>query len=186
MRRGRFRQALIVASGTVLAGVASVPPVTARTASPQTLYKALLATPLTKSQLPAGFHSAKVKAKANGPTPSRHHAVGEVEVILDSGQARVVYVIFPTRANALGNHADGVKALKTMKGLKVQLSAPGVPTPSLIINSSENGLEVTQVSFVAGNVEINAQTFSSSATGGDVESTLRLALFALRHINALK
>jgi hypothetical protein len=154
----------------------------------QALFQALLTSPLTQLQLPPGFRSPTVKAKAIDPrgNPKHHHAVGEVEVDLNNGNARIVYVVFPTRADALGNFTDGVKGLKGVKGIKVQRPVAGFPEPSLIINSAENHLAVTQVSFVAANVGINAQTTRSNAKSGDREATLNLARFALRHINAVK
>jgi len=127
-----------------------------------------------------------VRSIAAGSNPRRHHVVGAVEVNLNSGHARIVYVIFPTRADALGNQTDGVKGLKAVKGIKVQLSAPGFPKPSLIINGSENGMGVTQVSFVAGNVGVNAQTTRPNSNSGDIHGTLGLARFALRHLRAFQ
>src|SRR6266850_7889903 len=77
---------------------------------------------------------------------------------------------------------DGVEGLKGVKGIKVQLSAPGFPKPSLIINGSVIGLGVGQVSFVAGNVGVNAQITRPNSKSGDVEGTLSLARFTLRHL----
>jgi len=171
---------------TVLVAAAPVLSATGRVPSPQALYKALLAAQLPQSELPAGFSSAEAKPKQTAGNPKRHHAVGEVEIDFNGG-AGIVYVIFPTRADALANHGDGVRALKTQKGVtKVQSPVPGLPNPSVILNASLNGLGVTQVSFVADSVEINAQTLRPNAKSGDVKKTLSLARFAIQHLKTVE
>jgi hypothetical protein len=112
--------------------------------------------------------------------------VGDVEISLNGDRARIVYVIFPAQADALGNHADGVRQLKTEKGIvKVQSPVPGLPKPSVLVNASVNGLGVTQVSFVFGDAEIAVQTLRPNARSGYVKSTLSLAGFALDHLRAV-
>jgi hypothetical protein len=122
-----------------LVGVAAALSATERVPSPQALYRALLTDRLSQSELPAGFSSPRTKAKRPEPggNPQRHHVVGEVEIDLNGGRARIVYAIFPTRADALANHAAGVQGLKSIKGItKVQSPVPGFPKPSLILDAS--------------------------------------------------
>ena len=186
-RSMRLRPVILAAGGILLLSLVGIP-AAAAAPTPKALYTALLTSPIPRSQLPAGLQSPRVKSKsiAAGSNPSRHHVVGEVEVNLNSGQAKIVLVVFPTRGDALGNHADGVKGLTAVTGIRVQLSAPGLPGPSLIINGSENGLGVTQVSFVAGNVGMNAQATRLNSKSGDIQGTLSLARFALRHLRAVQ
>jgi hypothetical protein len=176
----------VAAIGVALVAIAPVLSATAAL-SPKALYKALLTAHLPESELPPGFSSPRTKAKPPGPNTRRYHVVGEVEIDLNSGRARIVYVIFPTRADAVGKYTAGLRGLRTTQGVtKVHSPAPGFRQPSVIITGSANGVGVTQVSFLAKSVEINAQTLRPNAESGDVKKTLTLAHFALQHLKTVE
>jgi hypothetical protein len=174
-RRRRLDRTLVV---TLAAVVFATEPVLATTAhpSPKALYKALLASRIPKSQLPAGYHSSKTRAVRIGAGPRRWHAVGQLAVDLDDGNdATIVYVVFPTSSDALDNFAYAVKEIKTHKSVTVKLVARGLPKPSVVLSAS--GL--TQVSFIVRNVGVNA-----ISTRGR-PSALTLAKLGLEHLNAV-
>jgi hypothetical protein len=155
--------------------------------SPQKLYQALLSTRMAVSELPAGFASPRSVKNSPGPNPRRHHVVGEVEIDLNGGQSAIVYVVFPTRADALGAYNDGIRELKTTKGVvSVRSPAPGLSKPSLTVDASVSGLGITQVTLVSGNVEIAAETAVHGGNHGDRVGTVRLAKAALRHLAAVE
>src|SRR6516165_6298552 len=84
---------LAAVSGSAFAGSAAK--------TPYGLYEALLTTAIPDSQLPTGHFSAKPGIGSLSSNSKSHHAVGEVDVDIDDGQAAVVYEIFPTRALAV-------------------------------------------------------------------------------------
>jgi hypothetical protein len=170
-----MRSALIVLSVAALA--ASAPGAAARP-SPDKLYDALLA------------------AKGNGVLPTatqpggqsrRHHAVGEMLISYKSSLSRIAYVVFPTHADALANFADGIAALKKIRLIrKVERRLPGLPRPSVRVDASAGGVGVTQITFVAGNVEVAGQSVRRKATSGNVKLANRLAQVALNHLRSVE
>jgi hypothetical protein len=171
---------LFALSALMLAGAAANP-------SPQKVYQALLTTRISASELPAGFSSPRTVKNTPGPTPKRHHVVGEVEIDLNGGQSAIVYVVFPTKADALTAYDDGVRELKTTKGVvAVRSPAPGLPKPSVSVDASASGLGITQVTLVSGNVEIATETARHGGKHGDRAGTVTLAKAALRHLAAVE
>ncbi len=166
----------------VLAGAAA-----AANPSSQKVYQALLTTRISTSELPAGFTSPRTVKNTPGPTPRRHHVVGEVEIDLNGGQSAIVYVVFPTKADALAAYDDGVRELKTTKGVvSFRSPAPGLPKPSVTVDASASGLGITQVTLVSGNVEIATETARHGGKHGDRAGTVVLAKAALRHLVAVE
>jgi hypothetical protein len=135
--------------------------------------------------VPAGFHYTRIGALVPSPNPRRHHVVGEVEVDFNAGHSRIVYAVYPRRADALGNFADGLKGLAAQPGIRVAQPAPGLPRPSVVIRASANGVVVSQVSFVADAVGVSIQTLGGPPAARSTAATLSLARFALRHLRAV-
>ena len=154
----------------------------AQAKSPRALYKALLTSVIPRSQLsPVGFHSSTTKAFRIGTEQKRHHAIGEVSIDLDDGRnASIVYVVFPTRADAVGNLVDGLKLLKTQQGTTTAPAPNGIPTPAIVVRTSRQGLSITSITAVAGNVGINAISLRGLA------ETTRVAHLAVKHLNAVR
>ena len=153
----------------------------AQAKSPRALYKALLTSVIPRSQLPVGFHSSTTKAFRIGAEQKRHHAIGEVSIDLDDGRnASIVYVVFPTRTDAVANLADGLKHLKTQQGTTTAPAPNGLPKPSIVIRFSVQGRSVTMITAVSGNVGINAISLRGLA-----EAT-RVAHVAVTHLNAVR
>jgi hypothetical protein len=176
MRAGSELAALLVA--LALAGTAA-----AANPSPQRLYQALLSARISASELPAGFARPRTVKNSPGPNPRRHHVVGEVEIDLNGGQSAIVYVVFPTRADALAAYSDGVHDLKTTKGVvAVRSPVPGLAKPSVLADASASGIGITQVTLVSGSVEIATETAAHGGKHGDEAGTVRLAKAALRHL----
>jgi hypothetical protein len=159
--------------------------------SPRALVTRLLTTPIKQTQLPSGYYSAKVGVSKPSDIAKKHHVVGEVEIDLDS-DAVIVYIVFPTRADAL---ADWYGA--DLKKVKSRLPAPlTLPKPSGIFNTSITGNNafgkkvtngVTLVGFVSQNVIVEATNLSTDTTeSGDVPGAIALARFALRHLSAVR
>ena len=175
-RRTKLKWPPVVASAAVAFVAVPVLATAAQALTPREVYKALLASTIPPSQLPAGFHSSKTKKLPLGATTKLHHALGEIGLYLDDGtKASIIYVVFPTHTDALGTFADAVKDIKTHKSVTVKLVAPGLPEPSIVLRAS--GL--TQVSFVIRNVEVNAITTRGTA------AALSLAQLGLKHLNAV-
>jgi hypothetical protein len=178
----RAVSSLVAIAALALAGTAA-----AASQSPQKVYQALLTTGISASELPAGFTSPRIVKNAPGPNPKRHHVVGEVEIDLNGGQSAIVYVVFPTRADALAAYTDGFRELKTTKGIvAVRSPAPGLPKPSVSVDASASGLGITQVTLVSGNVEIATETARHGGNHGDRAGTVALAKAALRHLAAIE
>ncbi len=173
---------LVALSALVLAGAAA-----AASPSPQKLYRALLSARVSASELPAGFSSPRTVNNTPGPNPRRHHVVGEVEIDLNGGQSAIVYVVFPTKTDALAAYSDGVRELKTTKGIvSVRSPAPGLQKPSVSVDASAQGLGITQVTLVSENVEIATETARHGGNHGDRAGAVALAKAALRHLAAVE
>lgn len=109
--------------------------------SPQQLYRALLASPLTT--LPAGFHSPKARSRVPGTIPKRHHAVGWVAIELNRGRAGIDYVVFPTRADVVGDFGDALSTYKDEKTVRRQACAADLPKPCVTLSGSVSGTDFT-------------------------------------------
>jgi len=156
--------------------------------APQALVHALLTVPTHRSDLPAGVTKVEARTRQPGAASKRHHVVGEVELDLTGKNGgRIVYVVFPAHADALGNYADGLRALKTVGGVeKVRKTLSGLPQPSVLVDASVNAVGITQVTYVTENVEIAAQSLEIKAPNGGEQKALALARFALRHLHAVE
>jgi hypothetical protein len=149
---------------------------------------------IPESELPHGFYSAKTGLSTPSSRAKHHHVVGEVEIDIDSGDARIIYIVFPGHADALADWNDA--DIGHQHGVKSQLAAPGFPTPALIVNSSITGNNVlgkkvtngvSSLVFVTANVIVDAITTSTSNTdSGDVPATVELGKLALRHLRAVQ
>jgi hypothetical protein len=162
--------------------------------SPHALYRALLTTPIPPSQLPSGYHSARVGVSSLSNNAKAHHVVGEVEVDIDS-DAVIVYEVFRTRADAIADWNAARPALK--KKSKSQVAAPPrFPWPAIIANSTITGKNllgqtvkngVTALNFTSRNVIVQAGTISTTnVDSGDIPGAVRLGDFALKHLDALR
>jgi hypothetical protein len=174
---------VILAAGAVLLLALSVFPAAARPPSPRTLCKALLATPLAQSQLPAGFRAAKPVRTSPSSRTRRHHVVCEVEIDFRNGKDAIFYIVFPTRLDALGNFKDGLKAAQ---GVVSRRSAPSLPQPAVLLSGRSQGVGFTTTGSVMRNVNIAVVTTSSASgsTSGNETGALALATFAVRHLTA--
>jgi hypothetical protein len=183
MAGGHKRGALValVVSQAVLAGGAVA-------ATPKALYHALLTTTLSPSKpIATTFFADSVEATEPSKNSKRHHVVGEVSIRINSGDAEVNYIVFPT-------HADAVAAWNSAGKIEGQLdSLPlrGFPKPGAIINGSftNQGTRYgfTDAAFVSGNVLLEAETTSrTTKVSGDVTGAIRLLRWARAHLAAVR
>jgi hypothetical protein len=178
----RAVSSFVALSALALAGTAA-----AASPSPEKVYRALLTARVLAPELPVGFKSPRIAKNAPGPIPKRHHVVGEVEIDLNGGQSAIVYVVFPTKADALAAYNDGVRELKTTQGVvAVRSPVPGLPKPSVSVDASAQGLGITQVTLVSGNIEIATETARHGGKHGDRAGALALAKAALRHLASVE
>jgi hypothetical protein len=163
----------------------------------RTLYRHLLANPIRASELPSGFSSAQTSPVDRlGNVATDHHAVGAVAVLIDRGRATFMYVVFPTRSDALGwweqaNSGDPQKGM-----VRGHLPVGLFPTPSVIASGSWTGTYATgkkftwrgtQLGFVADSVGVLIGKRDSAATASkkDIWDALALGRLALHHLRTL-
>jgi hypothetical protein len=162
--------------------------------SPETLYFRLLKSPVGPG-LPVGYTAGTVGRGSLSKRAQRFHAVGEVDVIIDDGDAAIDFIVFPSRAAAVADWKDSKSDFH--KNTDSQLTAPpDLPWPAIIGNSSLTGKDaygkvitngITSLSFTPKNVIVQTFTISSDHVGrGDVPATIRLARYALRHLRAIR
>jgi hypothetical protein len=185
---------LALACAGLVAPAAFAAPLAERQLSPKALYQALLETPVETSALPDGYRSPRVDPVAPSARAKRHHVVGEVGISSTksgSAGARMIYIVFPTHADALGDWRDGVRVLP-----KKRLSPPSsVPAPSAMFNERDTlensagrrfAVGATILAYVKGNLIVEVETTSTgSATEGDRHGAVALAQFALSHLGSL-
>jgi hypothetical protein len=99
---------LILVLLTVFPLASAAPTAMAGSPSPTALYRALARTPVPVSQLPRGVDDAGIFYS----TPP-HGAIGEADLMLHPVAVLVMYVVFPSRAEALADFADESAALAT-------------------------------------------------------------------------
>lgn len=146
--------------------------------SPKALYNALLV---------QAVKGATPTPTRPGSQAKRHHVVGELLINFSGGRSRIAYVVFPTHADALGNYEDGIRALKFIHSVrKIKTLIPGLPKPSVLVNASQSGIGVTQITFVSGNVELVSQTVRLNAQGGNEKLAKTLAVLALTHLRKVE
>ena len=185
----------VLAAAAVLATIGATALAAAATPSPQQIYQRLLTTPISDSALPSGFSGAKTDVLHLSSTFKKHHhhAVGGVAIDLNYGNAEILYFVFPTRADAVADWRDA----NLKKQAKTTVSAPAdFPWPALIANMSvktwsnvgttaTNG--ETEAAMTSKNVIVQAFTLSTHNTdSGDVVGSIRLARYALKHLQALR
>jgi hypothetical protein len=182
----------------VLVGAGLVPPGALAAAdaerklSPKALYEALSKVPKGKAVLPNGYQSPTIGRVPLTPNAKRHHAVGAVGIDLAKPGtlgAGILFIVFPTRADALADWNEGVRRLP-----KTRLRPPSFfPKPSVMVNASvtlgnapSRPIGTTRLAFVVENIIIEVDTSStSSTTHGDVLGAIALAQFAGRHLNSV-
>ena len=190
------RAATLAGSLAVLAAVCGSAFAGSSAKTPYGLYQALLTTAIPDSQLPTGHFSAKPGIGSLSSNSTSHHALGEVDVDIDGGQAAVVYEIFPTRALALADFKAGKPNLKKIPSATVMAAPPRFLWPALMVSGTLTGKNAfgktvkngtTVLAFTSKNVIVEAATISTSNTAsGDVPGTIQLGDFALKHLNALR
>jgi hypothetical protein len=192
--RPHLAAVLAVCGSLVLALPAASNGSAARHSSPQGLYQALLISSIPDSRLPRGLYSASTGVGTPSSRAKRHHAVGEVDININSGDAGIIYIVFASPKDALADWKDANVAHQS--GIKSRLPAPGFPTPSIIVNGSVAGNNafgkkvtngISDLAFVAGSVIVNAVTSSTANTdSGDVPRTIALGKLALRHLREVE
>jgi len=186
------RQApILTACGAVL-GCAAAVTVEAEASgpSPKALYSTLLKAPVASSDLPHGYRSPVVRSFPLTSVAKSHHAVGGVQIDANNGNAAVIYIIFPTRADA---KADWTHA--NLTGTRTQAAPGSFPKPSIIVNTSASALSggkkitfgLTDIACLYGNVIVQAATSSLASTQhGDLAGAVALERFALQHLDLLR
>ena len=174
-RVGVVKRMLLAACVAALAAAAAA---SAGSPSPKALYNALLAAPVN------GTPPTPTRPGSNS---KRHHVVGEMLIDFNGGHSRIAYVVFPTHTDALGNYADGIRALKKIRSVtKVAKTVPGLPKPSVLVDATQSGIGVTQVTFVSGNVELVSQSVRVGKKSGNEKLAKSLAALALKHLRSVE
>ena len=158
-------------------------PAAARSGSPRALYKALLTSPVPKSQLPKGFGAPRISRFTPDAVDRRHRIVGEVELEFTGRRAAIFYLVFPTRADARGDLHDGVSKIK---GVRSRRPAPALPQPAVILSGVEHGGAFAEVLFVTRNVLVAAIVALPRSPRAGQADALVLARLALRHLDAVE
>lgn len=163
----------------LLLGTVSALPAFAAAPSPRALYKALVASPIPKAQLPTGTYATKPIGHPASSTGRRHHVVGYVENIVNMGlpgsyseMGSINYVVFTRHDAALRNFKSQLKGA-TITHL------PGFPQQPAVIIS---GTGASYVSFVRGVVH----GFAESRRRPRRANALALAKVALRHLKSVE
>ena len=165
---------------------------TATAMTPKQLYGKLLTT--SYSSLPKGYYSAKVGSSSLDKRMKRHHAVGAVQVTLDSDSV-VFYIVFPGKADALAyardRNYDNSGDLKTVRLVEMG-KVPGYKLPSYWRNGTIEGKNafdktvrngITVMGVVSQNVVAGAGTVSTdNEDSGDVPATIKLLSSGLKHL----
>jgi hypothetical protein len=164
--------------------------------TPYGLYQALLTTAIPDSQLPTGHFSAKPGIGSLSSNSKSHHALGEVDVDIDDGQAAIVYEVFPSRALAVADFKAGRPNYKKIPSATVMTAPSRFPWPAVMVSGTVTGKNAfgktvkngtTLLAFTSKNVIVEAATVSTSNTvSGDVPGTIQLGDFALKHLSAVR
>jgi hypothetical protein len=154
--------------------------------SPSALVSALLNAKVTS--LPNGYKSPVVSRYQVTPTAAKHHAVGGVAIVGDSGAEAVIYIVFATPADAKLEWQNASFG----KG-HVSTAPASVPTPSLLYStqSTETNkgktykIGLTEVACLYKNVLVQGVTSALNSSRGNTAGSTALTLFALSHLEAL-
>ncbi len=193
----RRRRLALLAGGAILVGVV-VASAAARTPAPQALYKALLTTPIDRSQLPTGLPAPKKTGFLSPqPNPRRYHEAGVVRIDFGSGSPvlyEIEYRTHPTPGDAAGAFANALKTDKAdaerFKRETVQQPVPGFPKLSLLnvrpLASLKGTCLSTTLLFASGNVVVNTAVPPGieSSKGCLVPTVTALAQFGLHRLQA--
>ncbi|HEY6029218.1 MAG TPA: hypothetical protein VIU44_01570 [Gaiellaceae bacterium] len=154
--------------------------------TPQAVYRALLARPFPRSELPARFAPARVSKLA---LPQSLHAVGGVRVSL-AGGGDVRYVVFPAPAKAVAHWQTWVSERVGGEAYAENGLMPGslLPTPRMMLLGMPAGRSLqNQVAFVAGTVVVEvAVTERAGMPQHDKVATIALARAANAHLRSVR
>lgn len=159
--------------------------------SPRNLYRALLTSRF--SGLPSDFSSAKVGSDSLSDKDKRHHAVGAVLVTIDSEDAGIGYIVYPSRNDVAGRFHEPLSKRSGVRNYQRMGSVPGFrKTRSVWVNGTIEGKNVygkevrnglTGMWIQKGNVVVAAFTVSTdNETSGDVPGTITLLRSGLAHL----
>jgi hypothetical protein len=150
--------------------------------TPQAVYRALLAKPFPRSELPARFAPARVSKEA--PAKSLH-AVGGVRVAL-AGGGSIRYVVFPAHTKAVARWQAWVSGRVGGEAYEEDGLMPGslLPTPRMALIGMPGGPSLeNQVAFVAGAVFVEVVVAErAGAPQHDKVATIALARAANAHL----
>ncbi|MGZ4353642.1 MAG: hypothetical protein ACXVZ4_08855 [Gaiellaceae bacterium] len=153
--------------------------------TPQAVYRALLAQPFPRSELPARFAPARVSKLA---PPQSLHAVGGVRVAL-AGDAAIRYVVFPAQAKAVAHWQAWVTARVGGEAYEENGLMPGslLPTPRRMLVGMPAGRSLqNQVAFVAGTVFVEVIVAERAGMPQhDKVATIALARAANAHLRSV-
>jgi hypothetical protein len=162
-----------------------------RKLSPKAAYQALIKVPRGKTALPKGYESPTLGPVPPSSTAKRHHAIGAVAISLTkpgTAGARILYLVFPTRADALADWKEASVGIPPTR-----LTPPSfLPRPSTMFNAAVVAADTpgktmsfgtTTIAYVTGNFIVEVDTSSTSnKTQGDILGTIALAHFAAVHL----
>ena len=163
--------------------------------SPKALYKALLKIPKGTTALPDGYQSPTLGPVTPSATAKSHHVIGEVAIgVSKSGTlgASILYIIFPTHADAIADWNEGTRKLP-----KKRVAPPAfVPRPSVMFNATVTAknsagktvpVGTTTLAYVTGTLIVEVETSSTSNKAlGDTAGTVGLVQFAAAHLSSVE
>jgi hypothetical protein len=181
---------VFLAAGVVSPGVLAKAE-TEQKLSPKQLYQALTKVPRERTALPNGYQSTSLGAVPSSKTARRHHVVGAVAIgVTKKGTAgaRILYIVFPTRADALANWKEATRGLPKKRPVPPSF----LPKPAAMFNATATlgrppakttPLGTTTLVFVTGNLVVQVDTSSlTNVKHGDVLGAIALAQFAGTHL----
>jgi hypothetical protein len=159
--------------------------------TPTALYRALLATSIPGSSLPAGFSPPVGALKVpSSPDSKLHHVVGVVQIFLNGGAdggvaygAGAYYKVFPTRQ-------DAVAAYRAEPSAGQAGTPKSFPTPARILNTSlpNGGTKYIAVEYVDRNVSVFVYVTARGANPlprDALQRVISLATFTLKHLERM-
>jgi hypothetical protein len=187
------RLTLLLAAGAAVTAAAAA--AQANNLSPQALYKALVKLPKGTTSLPAGYTSPTLGPLKPSSNAKRHHVIGEVSIGLaktGTDGARILYIVFPTHADALADWKDGTSHLpNTRLTTPTNLPKPAVLFDAPVTTKSSSGKTITvgttSLAYVSGNLIIEVDTSSTTSKAhGDPGAVPALAAFAASHLASVE
>ena len=151
------------------------------TLPPNTLVARLLATPVARSELPAGFSKPRVAKQPLGPNGIKYHAVGQVAVSVTGPDAEDAFAweVFKTAKAA---RAD-LHHPSLTNGVRIVGTLPGI-TDGILLRGRLNGQELADAVTVVGNVLVQAVTASPHGNPGGAIALLKAAIAHLKKVEA--